>query len=430
MEGRLSTLSIHFIADASLQDTVVLEEQQGICNVVRLRFTVLRGNFFTPDEVYQLWRTPSYKLDVFVSSTFTDTHSERNVLMSEVLPRVRALADAYGIFLSLVDMRYGVKDESTMKHMTWSECYRELKRCALESSGKFFLSLQSHKYGYRPLPKRISKSNFENRLATLPVDLQTLSNHWYIFDENTDSYILRDLADKDDPDFWSAKPQILKAFSGVPFDEDICSGLFVGQSVTECEVQFILSNPERLERAMWLKRNLLGVIADVPAGATQKEKDNALSDGSHDQDASSRLTALVQRMTDAFTNNGVPEAMKSYEVSVDAYVSNSSPSNPERQAYLDVWKQDVTTMLTDEISKIIEKKNQWNLNGCGLGVCGADLAEMLHHYAWAREKCSDFVGREDLLEQAVQVIRSENLKNWWALFWSLGNRSKNSGSKE
>jgi hypothetical protein len=168
---------------------------------------------------------------------------------------------------------------------------------------------------------------------------------------------------------------------------------------------------------MWLKRNLLGAIPDVPAGATQKEKDKALSDGSHDPDASSRLTALVQRMTVAFTNNGVPEAMKSYEISVDAYVAEADPSNPERQTYLNVWKQDVTAMLTDEITKIIEEKNQWSMDSCGLGVRGADLAEMLHHSAWAREKCSDFVGREDLLGKALEGIRSEN-------------RKKKSGSKE
>jgi len=285
-------------------------------------------------------------------------------------------------------------------------------RCAVESSGKCFLSLQSHKYGYRPLPKRISKFNYENRLTTLPLVLQTLSNHWYIFDQNTDSYILRDLVDKDDPDFWSALPEIRNAFAGVPFDEDICPGLFVGQSVTECEVQFILSNPELLRRARWLKRNLLGAIPDA---VTQEEKDKALSDGCHDHDASSRLSALVQRMADAFASNGVPYAVKCYDISVDAYVAG--PSNPERQAYLDAWKQDVTAMLTDEVTKIIQEKTQWSLDGCGLGAGGDDIAEMLHHYSWAREKCSDFEGREDLLGRALQCIRS-------------GNRTKNKGSTE
>ena len=384
--------------------------QQGDRNSLRLE--VLRGDFFTSGELFQIWRTPSDKVTTFASSTFTDTHPERNIAMKEALPAARALGDAHGVSVSIVDMRYGLRNDSTLKHMTWSECCRELMRCAVESGGVCFLSLQSHKYGYRPLPKGISKYNYENRLATLSLDLQALSNHWYIFDQNTDSYILRDLVDMDDPDFWSAQPKIRDAFAGVPFDENICPGLFVGQSVTECEVQFILSNPELLRRARWLKRNLLGAIPDA---VTREEKNKALSDGSHDNDASSRLSELVQRMIDAFASNGVPDAVKSYEISVDAYVAG--PSNPERQAYLDDWKQNVSSMLTDEVTKIIQEKNKWSLDGCGLGAGGDDIAEMLHHYSWAREKCSDFEGREDLLGRALQCIRS-------------GNRTKNKGSTE
>ena len=233
-----------------------------------------------------------------------------------------------------------------------------------------------------------------------------MSSLWYIFDQNTESYILRDLDGKDDPDFWSAHSTIRIAFAGVPFDEDICPGLFVGQSVTECEVQFILSNPERIRRARWLRRNFLGVIPDA---ITREEKDKALSDGSYNHDASSRLQELLQRMTHAFEhNNDDPDAVKCYEISTDAYAAETGPSNPEKQAYLDEWKRDVTAMLTNEVSKIIQEKNQWSLDGCGLGVHGDDVAEMLHHYSWAREKCSDFEGREDLIGQAMQCIQSEN----------------------
>ena len=68
------------------------------------------------------------KLEVFLSSTFTDTHSERNVILKKILRDLRTLADPYGIEVSFVDMRYGVRDESTLKHMTCEECERELKQ--------------------------------------------------------------------------------------------------------------------------------------------------------------------------------------------------------------------------------------------------------------------------------------------------------------
>jgi len=89
----------------------------------------------------------SRKLVVFLSSTFTDTHCERNEILKKTLRDLRTLAEPHGIEVSFVDMRYGVRDESTLKHMTWEECLRELKKCRDESAGIFFLSLQGRKYG-------------------------------------------------------------------------------------------------------------------------------------------------------------------------------------------------------------------------------------------------------------------------------------------
>ena len=83
--------------------------QQGDRNSLRLE--VLRGDFFTSDELFQSWRTSSYKLDMFASSTFTDTHPERNISMKEALPEARILGDVHGISISMVDMRYGIRDD-------------------------------------------------------------------------------------------------------------------------------------------------------------------------------------------------------------------------------------------------------------------------------------------------------------------------------
>ena len=47
---------------------------------------------------------------------------------------------------------------------------------------------------------------------------------------------------------------------------------------------------------------------------------------------------------------------------------------------------------------------RWVEDGCGLGVPGDRLDEMLHHVAWARQKCETFVGREDLLSRAMEAI--------------------------
>jgi len=51
---------------------------------------VLRGGFMTKN--YENWKIPSFNLKYFVSSTFTDTHEERDVIMARLLPELNAIA--------------------------------------------------------------------------------------------------------------------------------------------------------------------------------------------------------------------------------------------------------------------------------------------------------------------------------------------------
>ena len=111
------------------------------------------------------WKSPSNKLVVFVSSTFTDTDRERNVLQEKILPDLRKKGRAEGIEVVFVDMRWGVRDENTLDHQTWIACKRELLRCWKESAGLFFLSLQGDKYGYRPLPRELDVAVLDAAMA-------------------------------------------------------------------------------------------------------------------------------------------------------------------------------------------------------------------------------------------------------------------------
>ena len=80
---------------------------------------LLRGKFSVDifNKVKQI--IPKSKLIIFFSSTFTDTHDERNIVMEELLPELQSQAQAHGVLVTFVDMRFGVKDENTKDHMTW-----------------------------------------------------------------------------------------------------------------------------------------------------------------------------------------------------------------------------------------------------------------------------------------------------------------------
>jgi len=79
-------------------------------------------------------------------------------------------AKAYGIPVTFVDMRFGVKDENTKDHLTWTACAEQIKCCFGDSDGMFFMSLQGDKYGYRPLPKWIFQDIVDARLKDVQDD--------------------------------------------------------------------------------------------------------------------------------------------------------------------------------------------------------------------------------------------------------------------
>ena len=113
----------------------------------KLRKLVLMGNFMTSEEDYLQWKSPSNTIKALLSSTFVDTMPERNISLFDILPEVQEIARARGIEILLSDMRYGVKDKSTVRQMTWIECAREIEECFKESGGLSFMSLVGDRYG-------------------------------------------------------------------------------------------------------------------------------------------------------------------------------------------------------------------------------------------------------------------------------------------
>jgi hypothetical protein len=57
------------------------------------RQAVLAGWLEEPKET---WMRPSWEISVFISSTFTDTHRERDFIMKMVMPTLRKRARQFG----------------------------------------------------------------------------------------------------------------------------------------------------------------------------------------------------------------------------------------------------------------------------------------------------------------------------------------------
>eukprot|EP00026_Physarum_polycephalum_P000179 Phypoly_transcript_00179.p1 GENE.Phypoly_transcript_00179~~Phypoly_transcript_00179.p1 ORF type:complete len:1916 (+),score=293.82 Phypoly_transcript_00179:377-6124(+) len=108
---------------------------------------------------------------VFVSSTFTDTEKERNLLMEDVYPFMQRMSRILGMEFETVDMRWGVRDVTQNAHNTSSLCMSEIEKCLKKSMGPAFLCILGDKYGYRPFPARIAKHTLDKMWTVLCNDL-------------------------------------------------------------------------------------------------------------------------------------------------------------------------------------------------------------------------------------------------------------------
>jgi WD40 repeat protein len=122
---------------------------------------------------------------VFLSSTFEDLVDERNALRSMVFPKLRAYCERHGARFEAVDLRWGVREEATLDQQTVEICLREVRRCQMTGMRPNFIVLLGDRYGWQPLPSRISAEEFERVLHHLPSgDTAALATQWYRLDEN------------------------------------------------------------------------------------------------------------------------------------------------------------------------------------------------------------------------------------------------------
>nr|XP_002732217.1 PREDICTED: leucine-rich repeat and WD repeat-containing protein KIAA1239-like [Saccoglossus kowalevskii] len=121
---------------------------------------------------------------IFLSSTFTDTTIDRNVLMEEVFEPIRVMCRQHGVAFEIVDLRWGVRRESVTDHRTLNICLEEVKRCQETSLGIAFIAILGDKYGWRPLPPTIPSNDFLKFQEHLDDSGRALLNKWYLHDDN------------------------------------------------------------------------------------------------------------------------------------------------------------------------------------------------------------------------------------------------------
>lgn len=357
---------------------------------------------------------PKSKLCVFVSSTFTDTRVERDILMEDILPKLQDEGRKHGVMVTLADMRFGIKDESTNEHDTWIECAKQLLYCYEESDGLFFLSLQADKYGYMPLPKYLTQSSVDPVAAGWKLELQKLFSEWYTLDENftTKQYVLKSLSETNKKIYWEkAFPELRTGLVGLTFSENSFDRLVIGTSVTEWEVSYALALAGAQERSKWFRREFKDDIS-VDEVADRKVLENFCDFASGLKEADSigaKHRALLSKMQSCFHKSRIIKTKA--PIFAEFQHSDKPPNNQNFEAYKQTITPLLESLLKEEIDSVSAKTANWGADGNGLKVSGEDLNEMFHHCKIAVDKCSTFLGRETLLNQAFDIIKTNSIQS-------------------
>jgi WD40 repeat protein len=325
-----------------------------------------------------------------------------------------------GIQVIFVDMRWGIRDKSSLDHQTWWECSLALEWCKKQSMGIFFLSLQGDKYGWVPLPRVLKKPHVDAHAQIASnVDVDTAAQEemaskissWYAVDMNAlgePEYVLRSLTAGDDDQrkrFEAYAQSMVSALgawrSKIPVDSDRYpdAGLRIGQSVTEWEFRAAVSASGGISRdppsrdCRWSHRS----IEDAARACKSVERGYDYSDGSD------KLPGLLSFMQDSLSKESVYHHEAIPVSDIASYASSSAMSN-KCSVYLGNFKAFVKGELRASLVEAIARIDAWSRDGCGLGVRGSLLSEMLHHSEWARKKCQDFIGREALVGALLRLI--------------------------
>jgi HEAT repeat protein/tetratricopeptide (TPR) repeat protein len=126
---------------------------------------------------------------VFVSSTFDDFKEERNALQRYVFPRLAELCASRQGRFQAIDLRWGVSEEAGLDQRAVAICLDEIARCQRLTPRPNFIVLLGDRYGWRPLPSRIEKAEFESIRARVPESAgaesdRALLDLWYRLDSN------------------------------------------------------------------------------------------------------------------------------------------------------------------------------------------------------------------------------------------------------
>lgn len=300
---------------------------------------------------------------MFLSSTFTDTKWERDLIIADVLPFLTEYGRKAGVeFFQPSEMRWGIRETTAAAHLTSEVCMSEIERCQAESDGITYVAILADKYGYRPFPPLIAASEWQklyNFLSDSDNVAAEMMNQWFLLDDNRGCYVLQPSSLVSEAEWWGSggnkgifptlQLALRKAAMSVLTPE---RSAFYEMSVTQEEVLrgcLFLPAEERNRKTFIYRRKIVGDKSKVSRNFID------FQGASVDEDAQQRLAKLRDQIV--FENLDLSR-LKEYEIKSDdaAPVTEITPStHPD---YLKNFCDDFCLLAIEDINQISAEKTR------------------------------------------------------------------------
>eukprot|EP00043_Microstomoeca_roanoka_P007886 m.76209 g.76209 ORF g.76209 m.76209 type:complete len:1687 (-) comp14015_c0_seq1:148-5208(-) len=301
---------------------------------------------------------------IFLSSTFTDTENERNIVIEDVYPYLKRFGQRVGVQVyQSSEMRWGIRSDASASHQTSEICMKEIRRCQDESSGINYVLILGDKYGYRPFPAKIPAAEFDTLKAELEEQLKDTDDPkcgealpyldaWFELDANyvPAMRVLKPVGKEDGDAWWSKifptlQHALRRASAVLPEDRRA----LYHQSVTAEEIQhglFLVEPQETRNRGCFVFDRQ---FQSIDTTSKQAKLFVDMQGAQLDQEAQSLLKRLRQ--------DSIPKAMsasrlKPYSV---AWGPGIDPATPKHAAYLRSFADDFCQMMVEDILRIAKE---------------------------------------------------------------------------
>ncbi|CAF3962519.1 unnamed protein product [Rotaria sordida] len=357
---------------------------------------------------------------VFLSSTFSDTLSERDSLIDTVFPKLKDYCrEKYGLEFQYADMRWGIQIQSNDNHTEVETCLNEIEICKKYSLATNFVVLLSHRYGSRPTPAIIHTDLFELLLEIIRSnsndDAQLLSQ-WYQLDTNRipAAYILRPIsssfpnilssntnemkqAEKD----WEKinnyirtclRQAAAKCFEQKQIDKNEYDNFFI--SVTEKEILHgILSASDANQQTLCFLREIENIHDHITDSKASK-----FIDLQYSNDGQPKVDSEAENLLNNLKHKRIPSVLQSSNIY--SYKVHWTPMGINRKDHIEY-----ITRFNDDFYNAIKQQIDQCIQSRILIDSDSLQHEILEHAIQCKTYVAKFHGRIDVLNRVLK---------WWS----------------